>query len=183
MFTNTLFSKQMKFAKFHEIEIIDILNKECLMHIIKIEPSNLYQDLKESTDLVIDVKGGKIATRIRRYSEKHYRDFTIRTGVYSKVDTEIDKLRKGWCDWYFYAWLDRQNNKISSYILVDLKEVRYIGFFDKSYWITKQWKEEHNKTPNNTFIPIPVKSLDNHNCIVKYRLDRYLAEKLNIYYI
>lgn len=176
---STVFSRQMAFAKKHEQEIINIINNECLMSIIKVIPTTITQDTKQATDLVIEVKGGQIGTRIRRYYTENYRDWTIRTGVYSKRDTEIDKLRRGWCDWYFYAWLNEENTEISSYILVDLNEVRKFDFLKEEYWKYKGWKQVLNKNPENTFIPIPVKPLDNKGCIVRYKLDRCLAEKLN----
>lgn len=170
MYTNTLFSKQIAFAEKHKLEIIDIINKECLMEIIKIRPSDFREDTKESTDLVIEVKGGKIATRIRNYTKEHYRDLTIRTKVSINPETEIDKLRKGWCDWYFYVWLN-DKEKVTSWILVDLKEIREIGMLDVAYWVLRGWKEEHTK--KEMFIPMDILHLYNTRCIVKYQSDEW----------
>lgn len=90
--------------------------------------ANEIEDTKQSTDAVLEMSNkATIAVRIRRHRNgKLYRDLTIRAQTKSGGKTELSKLREGWGDWYFYAWLDA-NNQLTEYMLVDLHAMRASG--------------------------------------------------------
>lgn len=115
--------KRINFRK--EIEF-ELGYKEKVQHILikYMFQQSQYKDMYEATDFTI--LPGKIAIRIRRfyyYDHPKYdcrNEFTIRWSRPSSVDTEIDKIRKGFADLFFYGFVNKEKSKIIQYTLIDL---------------------------------------------------------------
>lgn len=105
-------------------------------YFIRFRLADAIEDTKQSTDAVIELENkATIALRIRRYKEygaggKVYRDLTLRAQSKGGGQTELHKIRAGWCDWYFYAWLDKQN-AMTEYMLIDVNRMRAAGIMAK----------------------------------------------------
>ncbi len=112
--------------------------------------------------MIVQVSGGSVALRAREPSCQ-FRDFTIRTRSRYGYETEIDKLRKGFCDWYLYGWGDGIDT-ILEYILVDLDKVRNLELLEMQIW------KIGRNTDGTEFIIIPVGILLDCECIVAYEL-------------
>jgi hypothetical protein len=151
------------------------------MHFLSLEVSDFEKDTQEATDMVIKVVGGDVALRVREPSCK-YRDFTIRTRSRYGKETEIDKLRNGFGDWYLYGWGDGHET-VLEYILVDLDKVRKFKLLDMP--IVAQWGRNRNYD-GTEFISIPIGALQMYGCIVTKQLssqtqqevDNYISSKL-----
>lgn len=86
-------------------------------------------DLKEGTDfLVFRLEPIRVACRLRRFEYLKYNsDFTIRWSRPSGVDTEYQKIIKGFVDYILYGFIDQSEEKIVSYFIGDLKVFRDSG--------------------------------------------------------
>jgi hypothetical protein len=94
---------------------------------------DIREDRERNSDLLtFDVKRGlelkplRVASRIRKfeYRRRYGSEFTIRTTRPSGCDTEIDKLRQGWGDIFFYAFADEQEQTLSLWKIADLNVFR-----------------------------------------------------------
>lgn len=137
-------------------QLTEILKKNA-MHLISVVPAPEESDLKYATDLVIVIKGGDVATRVRSPGCR-FRDFTIRTRTRYNIRTEIHKIRDGFAKWYLYAWTDA-DEKIESWILVDLDMVRKYGLLDIK-------RDEIPNTDGTKFISISIGELDTWGCVI-----------------
>ena len=135
------------------------------MKIVNVEIASPEEDMKECTDMKIRITAGDVSVRLRRENCK-YRDLTIR--AYNRgYPTEIDKLRKGYGDWYLYGWLS--NKSITEWMLVDINILRDNECFNK----TRHIKMNED---NTGFISISISEIKYHNAIVASEgLDRYLC--------
>jgi len=124
---NSEFERNKKFERNKMPEVKMILQRHAGT-IIRFEAASSEQDTQQATDLVVYVKTGAIGVRVRQFKStgKKYRDWTIRCKSCSGYATEIDKLRAGWGDFYFYGW-DNKNGHIDEYMLLDLAKVRDAG--------------------------------------------------------
>jgi len=91
------------------------------------------KDKEEGTDfLIFEVHPFSIGVRLRRFINKQnivqfykYRhEFTIRWSRPSGIETEIDKIRKGYVRYFMYGWVDRNEEKIIQYFIGDLDVFR-----------------------------------------------------------
>lgn len=145
-------------------EVRDILKSQS-MNIVKIEIATPEEDMKQCTDMKIKITAGDIAVRIRRENCK-YRDLTIR--AYNQgYETEIDKLRKGFGDWYLYAWV--KDNSINEWVLVDINKLRDNGCFSGSRPI------QMNKDKKTGFIKFSIKELIYYNALIATNIAGALA--------
>lgn len=135
-------------------EIKDILKKQS-MYIVDVQVANPDEDMKQSTDFKINITAGDVAVRIRR--DTPFRDFTIRAKKGNSI-TEIDKLRKGYCDWYLYLWTKK--NKIVDWILIDINKMRDTGL------LSEQRAVIMNKDGYTGFVTYTIDELESHNCII-----------------
>lgn len=119
------------------------------MHFIDIEVSSEELDMTESTDMIVNIKGGQVALRVREPNIL-YRDLTIRSRSYYNQRTEIDKLKGGYCDFYLYGWGDGEGN-IIEYIFIDLERVRTFKLFDLNLY-GYQRNQRMNKDGRTGFI-------------------------------
>jgi hypothetical protein len=107
-----------------KIDQVKEILRQNAMKIVKIEAATPDEDMKQSTDLKVNIKGGDVAARVRR-PYRTFRDLTIR--AYKNGNkTEIDKLREGYADWYLYAW-ENEFGTLSEWILVDINKMRSSG--------------------------------------------------------
>lgn len=86
-------------------------------------------DTKQATDfLVFNIEPIKVACRLRTYNyyiNPQYRnEFTIRCKLSSGNETELDKIKKGYCDYVFYGFVNKEENKILKYFIGDLNVFR-----------------------------------------------------------
>ena len=131
-------------------QVREILRKNS-MHIVSVSVATPNQDMKQSTDLVISIESGSIAVRIRRPGQR-FRDLTIRSYA-NGSKTEIDKLRKGFGDWYLYAW-ENKYGELAEWMLVDINKMRKSGLLDK------ERKTTMNPDRRTGFIAYAIKELD-----------------------
>jgi hypothetical protein len=71
-----------------------------------LEPASLEMDQRQATDLLtLNARDLRIGARVRSssYAEKYPYQFTIRSQSVGGAETELDKIRWGWCDWLFYG--------------------------------------------------------------------------------
>lgn len=102
---------------------VESIVKRNAQHMITFRKGTHIEDTKQSTDMVMRVEAGvDIAVRIRRHN-CNYRDLTIRSKSWGNGETEIDKLRKGFGDWYVYAWANF-NNILDEWMLINLHTLR-----------------------------------------------------------
>jgi hypothetical protein len=130
---------------------------------IKIAPE--LEDCTEATDYIVTTGKVTIACRIRM-PDCRYRDFTIRSWRQSGVQTELEKLRKGFADYYLYAWSRNNLTFDGGFILVDMNKVRSRRILDGTYPFKK------NPDGISGFISIPLKFLLDNNCVLLYEPTR-----------
>lgn len=140
------------------LPVANILRQH-IAELVKFRVSTFEEDTKEGTDLVLVLNDVRIAIRLRR-DNIPYRDFTIRYSVPSGAKTELEKLRNGYADWYFYGWII--NRVIVEYIIVNLHSLRQSGVLDYKYPVRRN-------TDNTTFIAIPISTLSEHGCLVTHQ--------------
>ena len=90
-------------------------------------------DWHEATDFaVFDIQPFKVAARLRRYENakgyptflKHRGEFTIRWSRPNNIETEIHKIRRGFCEYMLYGFLDKPEKNIIQYFIGDLNVFR-----------------------------------------------------------
>jgi hypothetical protein len=127
--TDTLFKQNWTFSEKYMPQVKQILSKHA-GKFLQIEVATMEEDMTLAFDLnIIAHTKNKISVRIRR-AEVKFRDITIRSlnGVY---DTEIHKLRKGYGDWYLYAW-EGSDGRITEYALIDIHKARQLFMEDRN---------------------------------------------------
>jgi len=154
------FEANWQFAQERIEQVCDILRRNA-MHIVKVEIATSEEDLKQSTDLKVKVVSGDVAVRVRR-GDCRFRDLTIRAKK-GYAETEVHKLRRGYADWYLYAWTDRQG-RISEWILVDVNKMRAAGLLDEN-------RELIMNTDGDTgFYSYPLEELDAAGALVEHEV-------------
>lgn len=145
-------------------DIIKILAKNA-GEFIDIDEADIETDARMATDLVITIKGGQVAVRIRRNGYGKYRDWTIRSRRDSGQKTELEKLQEGFARWYLYLWTT--NSTIVDWILIDLNRVRDSGILQREY-------REISNGDGTHFIPIKTDTLKWHQCLIaEFQEDDY----------
>lgn len=141
---------------------IDLLKKYASFLVdFEIAPPDI--DLKEVGDIVLQSSMGHVGFRVRKPNVT-YRDFTIRSRRLSGAETELAKIRKGFCRWYLYCWADgampRGNGRFADWILVDMDQFRDCGL---AY---QDRQEKPNPDGRTWFIFYSISELEDHRCIV-----------------
>lgn len=144
-------------AGLHRKAIVEVL-KQNAMHLLSIELASGDQDMKQATDLLIQVKGGAVAVRIRD-ARCDYRDLTLRSSRASGNETELSKIKKGHADWYLYCWSDGRWG-FKDWMLVDLYALR------KSGLLNGHLEETQNYDGKTAFVSIPATRLKLNGCII-----------------
>lgn len=126
--------------------------------IVSIKPAGATIDKTQATDFTVSTKNGNtIAARIRRDVAKRFRDFTIRAKCAGEV-TELDKLQRGFVDYYLYAWTDR--GTIDDWILVNVQRAVDAGVFAKERHLTV------NKDGTTGFVAVPLSELRDASAVI-----------------
>ncbi len=84
-------------------------------------------DRERNTDLIVlKLDAVRIACRVRRpgYYASYWNEFTIRTARPSGNITELQKVIRGWGDYFFYGHSDIEEANLHAWALADLKEFR-----------------------------------------------------------
>lgn len=82
----------------------------------------------EDTALSYDMKfmgEVKLSVRIRKNEYLKYRDVTIRCKSKKGYECEIDKLKKGLGQIYFYAWLNEDSSDFADWVVFDINKIRH----------------------------------------------------------
>ena len=111
----------------HMKQIIALL-KDNAHRLLSVQMASPEEDMKQATDLVIEVVGGRILVRIRRPYFK-YRDLTIRSWRQNGAKTELAKIQEGFGDWYLYVWTG-DAEKFTDWMLVDMATLRESGLLE-----------------------------------------------------
>lgn len=145
---------------------VEAILKRHAMFIVKFEIADSEQDTQQATDLVIRISGGAVGVRVRRFESTttRYRDLTIRSRSRYGQRTEIDKLRDGWGDFYFYGW-DNKQGRIEEYMLLDMARFRDSGMLHNP-----PEKEVFNKD-GTAFFPFPATKLHECGCLIVHTID------------
>lgn len=103
----------------HTAELIDLIRTKQDLPTFSLIQSSEEEDTKQSFDFKYGTR--KISHRIRKLGDFHYGEFTLRSRSKGGGDTELDKVKYGYGDLYFYGWAD---NEIRAFIFVDLNKLR-----------------------------------------------------------
>ena len=94
-------------------------------HLLETAPD--IQDWHAATDLMmLDARDLRIAARVRRhgYAHRYPHDFTLRSGLPSGADTELQKVVNGHGDWMFYGHSNATGTGFDAWWLLDLRAFR-----------------------------------------------------------
>lgn len=133
-----------------------------LMPFIKweLKQSSDFEDTNLSYDMVYSGKI-EISVRIRNNNYLRFKDFTIRSKSKNNGYTEIDKLKNGLGNIYFYGWLNYESNLIQEWLIVDINKIR--DYLDDG----KLFKN----TDNTEFMAYSINFLQSHGAIIKKSFD------------
>lgn len=87
-----------------------------------LQPAQFIEDARENTDLImLTARDLRIGCRVRRngYAERYPYDFTIRASNGLGLPNELEKLCKGYGDWFIYAH-EGTEGKIARWFILDL---------------------------------------------------------------
>lgn len=109
----------------HKDQIFKILNESNFLNyaVWKGDLSTDFEDQNYSYDLIYNGRI-EISVRIRKNKYLKYKDFTVRSKSKYGYETEIDKLKKGFGNIYFYGWLDAFETNICEYLIIDINKIR-----------------------------------------------------------
>lgn len=102
----------------------------------KLRSGAVVSTTEEDTRLSFDMRVGlwvPVSVRLRKNRYLRYRDFSIRSKTrYSGqvingelVKCELDKLKEGYGNCYFYGWLTPCELSIAHYMLIDINRLRH----------------------------------------------------------
>lgn len=91
---------------------------------IPIEEAPLYDDQNLETDVIM-VGNLRVALRVRNGHSTDFNDIVIRSYRSSGADTELQKIKKGFGDYYLYCWT-ADGKTITEWILFDLDRFREV---------------------------------------------------------
>jgi hypothetical protein len=152
-----MYKRDRAWADTYDVQSKNIIKLMPVAHFMDIDQASVERDMKCATDLVLKVKSGDIAVRLRRPGCK-YRQLTIRSSRTNGMKTELAKVKEGFAFRYFYGWLN-ENNIIDEWILVDLDKVRSAGLLDSR-------DETPNRDGRTSFISIGLEELESAGCLI-----------------
>lgn len=158
---NSQFQKQFDWQQKYYDFVIKILRALSPL-MIDFAVASDYQDMKQSTDFVLQMNNRtNIAVRLRKYP-CNFRDLTIRSRSYYGGATELTKLKSGFADWYFYGWANQQGD-ISEFMLLDIDAIRNANLLDGNQTII-------NKDNRTGFISISLPDLRDAKAIIAIKV-------------
>lgn len=100
---------------------------------LQFRQSTELEDSKLSFDLVFNL-GFTVSIRIRKYDYIKYNDLTIRSKSKSNGYTELDKIKDGLAQIYFYAYMNLQETELIKIRIVNVDAIRKLikdGIFEE----------------------------------------------------
>lgn len=117
-----LYMTQRKQADNHNAQIIAIMQKWLN---VSIEVASVEDDMRYNTDLITaDQRRIACRVRLKKYWQAFNRQFTIRHSNASQVETELDKICKGYGDFLFYGFENTAGNVVENWVVIDLQQFR-----------------------------------------------------------
>lgn len=110
--------------------LIEEILRPIVGEIVVLHEATDKQDREQGFDYVLRTELGNVACRVRRAIPQ--RDITIRSWRRSGVRTEIDKLRLGHAQLYFYGWANEAATAFADYVVFDV--VRFLGSMLPDGW-------------------------------------------------
>lgn len=158
---NRKYKTDREWADVYIPTVMDILKENASFLVtFKVAPED--KDLKEVADIVLETNMGHIGVRVRR-PDVSFRDWTIRSKRKSGVETEIHKMRQGFCRWYFYGWasgpMPNGNGLFQDWILVDVDRFR-------SSKLAYENKKHNSNNDGTWFYAYSTLELNHHRCII-----------------
>lgn len=148
---------------------------------VKEAPINM--DMRENTDLVLEMAGQRIAVRVRKIKEyglyNRRNEWTIRSKRPSGVQTELAKILYGWGDYYFYGWGDVRDKHIKAYTIIDLKPARPWLYENGSRLMEQHGQIQQNKDGSSAFVAICLDELPTE-CIISRHTTPNLDTSLDL---
>jgi hypothetical protein len=132
---------------------IEELLRPIVGEIVELRDATDEQDRTEGFDYVIATRIGNVACRLRRPTE--YRDVTIRSYRPSRIRTEIDKLRDGHAQLYFYGWVDGTGTRFADYVVFDVPRFLAAGLLEQAREITNADGTRFRPIPAGRFFGVP----------------------------
>lgn len=113
---------------------------------VLIGPAPMLEDRDRATDLLVfTLAPVRVACRVRdaaQLSDAYAYQVTIRSRRPSGIETEKQKIRDGWGDFFFYGWGDFKTGALRRWVLLDLAALR-------ADWIDRGWRAAFVKRKTN----------------------------------
>jgi hypothetical protein len=90
---------------------------------MEFRPATEYEDGNLSFDLVFNLNF-TVSVRIRKFNYIKYLDLTIRSKTKNNGYTEIDKIKDGLSQIYFYAYMDLQETELIKIRIINVDAIR-----------------------------------------------------------
>lgn len=101
--------------------------KKCLPNLydnfLEFRPASQYEDGNLSFDLVFNINF-TVSVRIRKFKYIKYPDLTIRSRTKNNGITEIDKIKSGLAQVYFYAYMNSEETELVKIRIVNVDAIR-----------------------------------------------------------
>lgn len=144
-----------------------------------VDPTEEYDDITNSTDLIFQMPQVRFAHRSRKKTGYNITDVTIKTeskhGKYryngEQILTEFDKLKAYQTGpqlnfYYFYCFYDEHEDRITRYIIYDLKRIIELPEFSSRGLFIYQEDKENGWDGGSKFNCISLDVLRHHDCIL-----------------
>jgi len=106
---------------------IDNHIRKCLPNVYNsfadLKPSSNYEDSNLSFDMVFNMNF-TVSVRIRKFKYILYNDLTIRSRSKNGNKTEIDKIKEGLAQVYFYAYESKNQDRLVKVRICDVEAIR-----------------------------------------------------------
>lgn len=128
--------------------------------LFSMQKASAKDDMEKGFDFVFTMGDITVPVRVRTPSCK-FRDFTIRSKSRHGFKTEIDKLREGFGDVYFYGWTKWEQGQevIIEWCLINLNRFRESGLANIE-------KPQTSNGDGTCFINYKLKELEENHCII-----------------
>ena len=108
------------------VEIKEHINKaipNLINTFCQYKPATDFEDGNLCFDLIFNMNF-TISIRIRKYKYINYNDLTIRSKSKKGFKTEIDKIKEGLAQIYFYAYMNQDENKLVKIRIANVEAIR-----------------------------------------------------------
>jgi hypothetical protein len=133
---------------------IEDLIRPIVGEIVELRDATEEQDRTEGFDYVIATTIGNVACRLRRW-DCEYRDVTIRSYRPSGVRTEIDKLRDGHAQLYFYGWTNQTETGFVDWLVFDVPRFLAAGLLEAARDIPNPDRTRFRPIPSRELFTVP----------------------------